>query len=91
MTKIANRLLASVLAAVALLLGVRAAALLWVSWSSPRNFLPVPKGADGCPICPPPTFFSGETEQILAILGSLVVVAVAAMLWQRSGSQDGLD
>ena len=84
MAKILNRLLASVLAAVALFLGVRAAALLWIVWSSPQNFIPAPKTPDGCPICPPQTLFDGETEQILIILGSLIVVAMAGMLWQRS-------
>jgi hypothetical protein len=83
MVKIANRLLASVLAIIGLIFGARAMAIFWVLSHSPQNFLPVPKAPDGCSVCPPQIFLSWETEQILTILGSLIVLAMARMLWHR--------
>jgi hypothetical protein len=77
-------LLASVLAVIALYFCARAIAIFWVLTSGPDNYVPVPKAPDGCPICPRQIFLSWETEQILTILGSLIVVAMAWMLWHRS-------
>jgi hypothetical protein len=71
------------LGGLALLLGVRAAAILSVVLSSPQNFLPAARTPDGCPICPPQTFLSGETEQILTMLGSLAVLCLAWLLWLK--------
>jgi hypothetical protein len=86
MAKIANRLFATVLAFVALIFCARAVAIFLVLTSTTQNFVLVPKGADGCPVCPPQTFFSSETEQTLTILVSLIVVAVAWFIWRRSTS-----
>jgi hypothetical protein len=86
MAKIANRLLASALAVVALYFFARAAALFWVMASGPHNFVPVPKTPDGCQVCPPQVFLTDETEQILILLGSSIVIAMAWMIWQRSSS-----
>jgi hypothetical protein len=86
MAKIANRVLASALAVVALFFGVRAASLFWVLSSGPMNFIPVPGPADGGPVCPPQVFLSWEAEPILTILGSLIVIALARLLWHRSSS-----
>jgi hypothetical protein len=86
MAKIANRVLASALAVVALFFGVRAAAIFWVVSSGPMNFIPAPSPADGGPVCPPQEFLSREAELIFTILGSLIVIALARLLWHRSSS-----
>jgi hypothetical protein len=82
MQKVVFRLVAATIAILALLFAVRAAWLLSVLWSLPSNFLPAPRGTDGCPICPPTTIFSGETEQILIILTGLVALLFAGMIWR---------
>jgi hypothetical protein len=57
--------------------------LLEVLWSFPPPFLQAPRGPDACPVCPPTTFFTVETEQILIILGSLMTLILARLLWRR--------
>ena len=84
MGKLLSRLLALLLATVALFFGLRALAVFWVLTSTPVNFLPAAKGRDGCPTCPAQTIFSGETEQVLTILACLIVVALAWMIWRKS-------
>lgn len=83
MGNVAKRVGVAALGGLALLFGVRAAAILSVVLSSPQNFLPVARALDGCPICPPQTLFSGETEQILTLLGSLAVLCLAWLLWLK--------
>ena len=84
MGDIANRLVATIFGGIALIAAVRAAVILSALISGGRNFLPVPRTADGCPICPPQTFFSGETEQILTILVSSIVCYFAWNIWHRT-------
>jgi hypothetical protein len=84
MGKLSSRLLAFLLTTVAFFFGVRALILFWVLVQVPVNFLPAAKGRDGCPLCPARTFFSGETEQIITILASLIVIALAWILWHKS-------
>jgi len=84
MGKLSGRLLAFLLTTVALFFGVRAMILFWVLIQGPVNFIPAAKGRDGCPSCPARTVFSGETEQIITILASLIVIALAWMLWHKS-------
>jgi hypothetical protein len=86
MAKIANRLFAAVLAFVALIFCARAVAIFLVLTSTTHKFVPVAKGANGCPVCPPQVFFSAETEQTLTILVSVIVVALAWFIWGRSPS-----
>jgi hypothetical protein len=86
MAKIANRLFAAVLAFVALIFCSRAVAIFLVLTSTTQNIVPVAKGANGYPVCPPQIFFTAETEQTLTILVSLIVVAVAWFIWRRSTS-----
>jgi hypothetical protein len=83
MSSIASRVAVAALGGIALLLGVRAASILSVLLSLPHNFVPAPRSPEGCPFCPPQTFFSGETEQVLAILGSMAVMCLAWLLWLR--------
>lgn len=45
----------------------------------PINFVPAPRKPDGCPVCPPQTFFSGESEQIIITLVSLIVIGVVTI------------
>jgi hypothetical protein len=86
MGKLLNRLLASVLMLAALYFCAKAIMILHVLVALPQNFVPAPKGPDGCLICPPRNFFSGETEQTLTVLASLAVIGIAWMLWQKSTS-----
>jgi hypothetical protein len=86
MGKLSNRLLASALMVIALSFCARAIMIFQALVSLPQNFVPAPKGPDGCSVCPPHTLFSAETEQTLTILVSLVVIAMAWMLWNKSSA-----
>jgi hypothetical protein len=90
MSKFSTRTLASLLVIIALFFCARAMMIFWVLVSVPQNFVPPAKGPAGCTVCPPSVFFSGETEQILTILLSLIVVAMAWLLWQKSTSARGV-
>jgi hypothetical protein len=79
-----RRLLASTLMIIARLIGVRAMFVLNALLSSPPNFLPARRDPSGCATCPPQTLFTGETEQILIILLSIIAIALACMLWRRA-------
>jgi len=84
MGKVVGRVLAIILGIIAIGFGVRAAAVLWLLWSGPQNFLPPSRNPDGCPICPPQMLLSGETEQTLIILGSLGVIGIAWLVWRAT-------
>lgn len=84
MGKISNRLLVAALLVIAIAFGGRAVAILSALWSSPQNFLPARPGTGGYPTCPPQTYFTGETEQVITILASLMVLGIAWMIWQKS-------
>lgn len=74
-----SRLLALVLTITALFFGARALIAFSALTSGPTNFLPRAKGD-----APAQTFLSGETEQVLIVLVSLIVIALAWMIWSRS-------
>jgi hypothetical protein len=84
MSKFLSRLIAAIIATLALLFGGRAMWMLSALWSFPPPFLPAPRGTDGCPICPPTTIFGVESEQIIIILGSLMTLVLARLLWRRA-------
>jgi hypothetical protein len=73
-----SRLLALVCATAALFFGARALILFLALISGPVNFLPGSRGD-----VPGRTLFSGETEQVLIILISLIVIAMAWLLWRK--------
>jgi ABC-type glucose/galactose transport system permease subunit len=74
-----SRLLALVLATAALFFGVRALIFFWVLTSGPTNFIPRAK-VD----VPTQATLSGETEQVLIVLVSSIVIALAWMVWSKS-------
>jgi hypothetical protein len=43
---------------------------IWAPGIRPQNFVAPSKGSDGFTVCPPHTFLTGETEQVLTILAS---------------------
>jgi hypothetical protein len=82
--RLATRFIATAIGLLAAVIGARALWLLETLWSSPKNFLPPPRESVGCPICPSQTLFTGETEQILIILGSLTAIMVAFLMWRSA-------
>ena len=81
-----DRAIAGGIALIAAVIGLRAAWILWIVLSVQNMAITIPRSADGCPVCAAPTTFTAETEQILIILGSLVVLAGARLLWRRGAA-----
>jgi len=86
MERATSRLIVALLGAIALMLGVPAAATL-SALEGMNNLVPASRSADGHPICALQTTFTGETEQALTILASSFVFGLAWLIWRRSVPQ----
>ena len=78
----ADRILSALGSVVCLYFMARAAYLLYAV-NAVINYLPAPMKANGEPVCPPSTLFSGETEQILILLVCLIGLLAARVIWRR--------
>jgi hypothetical protein len=85
MERLGSHLIVAGLGAIALMLGVPAAATL-SALEGMNNRVLASQAVDAHAICAFKTMFSGETEQILTILASSFVLGLAWLIWHRSAS-----
>ena len=83
-----DRAISSVVALAAIVIGLRAAVILYVLSNMLNVFLPIPRAPSGELICPPQTIFDPVETQIIILLICFVALAASRVLWRRVGQQN---